>query len=318
MTVPTLVLGAGGLIGSSVCAALHSAPSGGHPLSCHTPQRLPWSRPEELAERLGTELADFARLVPVSGGSRWRAVWAAGRATVATSQGDADAEVEAFRGFLDAVDAHLDPKTGRLLLVSSAGALYAGSQSPPFDEETGIAPISPYGISKQAQEDLLVGFVARTGATGIAARVANVYGARQDLTKQQGLISLLCDATLSRRPVRIFVPLDTRRHFVWADDAGRAIVNLLDAVPLDSGDVASRVVVAGRALTVGEIIARVKRVVGVTPPHLVAQTKEARMHPVDLRLRTQHPDELGLLAPTPLEVGIARTWRAALDGRSHR
>jgi UDP-glucose 4-epimerase len=237
---------------------------------------------------------------------------------VATSEGDADAEVEAFRGFLGAVDDHLDPEVGRLLLVSSAGALYAGSHGPPFDEETDIAPISPYGMSKKAQEDLLVEFVTRTGATGITARVANVYGERQDLTKQQGLISLLCHAILSRRPVRIFVPLDTRRHLVWADDAGRAIVNLLDSVPLESGHLATRVVVAGRALTVGEMIARVRRVVGVTPPHLVTQTTEARLHPVDLRLRTRHVNELGLLAPTPLEVGIARTWRAALGGGSRR
>jgi UDP-glucose 4-epimerase len=309
---PTLVVGGGGLIGSAVVTALGTGPGMARPSTVVAPSGLPWTDPGALRARFRAEIESFATQVASSAEGRWRVVWAAGRAVVASSSSEADAETEAFRAFLGSIEESLDASAGRLLLVSSAGAMYAGSTGPPFDEASNPVPISAYGRSKQAQEWALGDFVSRTGATGIAARVANAYGARQDITKRQGLVSQLCVAIRTRRPVKIFVPLDTRRHLMWSADVGRAIANLLDTARIPDGKSEPRVVVSGRALTISETIGAIRRVVGTTPPHLLSRTKEAGVHPVDLRLRTNHEAEVGIDSPTPLEIGVERTWRASL------
>ena len=59
----------------------------------------------------------------------------------------------------------------------------------------------------------------------VLGRLANVYGPGQTLGKPQGLLSQLCLADATGRPLPVFVSMDTIRDYLYAGDAaadGRA------------------------------------------------------------------------------------------------
>ena len=59
-------------------------------------------------------------------------------------------------------------------------------------------------------------------------RIANLYGPGQNLDKPQGLVSQLCAAHLERRPVSIWVSLDTLRDYLYAPDCAQMVLDCLD------------------------------------------------------------------------------------------
>jgi UDP-glucose 4-epimerase len=294
---PTLVIGAGGLLGSAIVRRLTA------PIAA---RGIAWTDPDRAAIGLESAVQDLAR--SADGGAT--VIWVAGRAVIASSADEIDAETRTFARFLDVVERHLGMDGTRFLLASSAGALYAASTGAPFDEGTDPAPLSDYGRGKLEQERLLTEWAVRTGGRAIAARLATVYGTGQDPTKAQGLVTALCRSVMTRAPVRVFVPLDTRRHLVWEEDAARAIIAHAHGTGVPSGDMAVRVVATPSSVTIGETIATVARVTRSRPSVLQAAGREAARHGVDLRLRSAHP--LAEPMATPLVVGVARVWRALL------
>ena len=152
--------------------------------------------------------------------------WCAGAGVVGTSQEALDAELSVLRGFLEG----WHPRDSAFFFASSAGGVYAGSAGPPFTEETTPVPLAPYGHAKISAEQLTREFSARTGVPVLAARISNLYGPGQDISKPQGLVSQLCRAQLTRQPLSVYVSLDTMRDYLYVDDAARMSVAALDAL----------------------------------------------------------------------------------------
>ena len=105
------------------------------------------------------------------------------------------------------------------------GGVYAGSSGPPFTEESAVAPLAPYGHQKlrieatAAERSLSV-----HGVPTVVGRLTNVYGPGQDLGKAQGLVSQLAKASILRKPISLYVSLDTIRDYIFVDDAAAVIV----------------------------------------------------------------------------------------------
>lgn len=297
---PTLVLGGGGLIGRAIRRALPGARRA----------VVRWGSAASTAD-IRTAVRLLADETGESG--RWRIVWAAGRGVISSDETTLRAETEALGVVLTSTEAMLPAgREGRVTLISSAGGLYAGSDRPPFDEEAPVAPLTAYGREKAAQERLLAATAARSGIDAVAMRLGPVYGTGQDPTKAQGLVSALCRATVTRRPLRLYVPLDTRRPYLWAGDAGRIVAALATGPVERGGDLRIRTVPGGPAVTVQDLIGAVRRVTRRDPPILLAPGPEAARHARDLRLASCHPSETTLPDPTPLTVGIGLVWRAML------
>src|SRR5207244_1238391 len=120
-------------------------------------------------------------------------------------------------GFAAALAARADHGRGALFLASSA-SVYARSAGPPFDENSAPAPGSDYARARLEQERIVA--VALDGRLRhVVGRISTLYGTGQNVTKGQGLISAMCLQTIQRRPIRLFVPPDTLRDFLYADDA---------------------------------------------------------------------------------------------------
>ena len=296
--VAMLVLGAGGMLGSAVLRARPNA---------HAVRAIPWADPEAAAVRIDGAVRAFADEV---GGDRWAVVWAAGRSVIASDADDVRAESMLLTSTLEALSRRLEPTRGCVLLASSVGGLYAGSTGAPFDESTEPVPRSEYGQGKLVQEEAVRAWAERTGGAAVLARIATVYGTGQDPTKEQGLVTRLCRSVLSGRPVRLYAPLDTRRHFVWEDDAGRALVDLLQADRPGLGETAVRLVAGPTSTTLAEVIRTVERVTRRTPPVLRAPDPVGLRHARDLRLRPRSAPATPYA--TPFLVGVARLWRSLL------
>ena len=63
-----------------------------------------------------------------------------------------------------------------------------------------------------------------TGVRAVLGRLSNVYGPGQTLGKPQGLLSQLCLADATGRPLPVFVSMDTIRDYLYAGDAARMVV----------------------------------------------------------------------------------------------
>ena len=78
----------------------------------------------------------------------------------------------------------------KFIFSSSGGAIYGEADEIPTPEEYPINPISPYGISKYVSEKYLYFFKREYGIDYTILRYANIYGPRQGLSKESGVISI--------------------------------------------------------------------------------------------------------------------------------
>jgi len=112
----------------------------------------------------------------------------------------------------------------RVVFVSTGGAIYGEGegQSLPLDESAPIAPLSAYGQSKYAAEGYLALYERLHGISGVALRLGNVYGPRQDPLGEAGVIAIFCGALRGGgRPTVYGDGLQTR-DYVYVGDVVEA------------------------------------------------------------------------------------------------
>ena len=222
MSTLSWVIGRGGLLGSAVERAINTP--------VWRPEYLfPWQDPSELREAIADAMTQFQSYLLTGNAISWNIYWCAGAGVVGTSAAQLAAETATLRFFLDQlrdVIASLPSAvTGQILLASSAGGVYGGSAGRPLTEATIPHPISDYGRAKLAHEQILLDWVhARPNVSTLIGRLSNLYGPGQHLEKPQGLISHMSRCLIFSVPVRIFVPLDTIRDYLFVEDAASLIV----------------------------------------------------------------------------------------------
>ncbi|WP_284249283.1 NAD-dependent epimerase/dehydratase family protein [Litorihabitans aurantiacus] len=323
MTRSSLVVGSRGLLGRSLVAELRGRGDDVATVS------VPWSDEEAAGEELARALE---RLVATASDdvAVW---WCAGAGVTATPQHVLDAELRTLERFVDDVRRIVGGASARrrtLFYSSSAGGVFAGSQEPPFTELTTPAPLAPYGHAKLRAE-AMVSSLADAGIGVAIGRLANIYGPGQDLAKPQGLISQLCLAHHTARPINVYVSLDTLRDYIFVDDAARLCADLGDAASPRSGtsamppvaaDEASKgdadaggavvgaavvkIIASGRAASIGALIADMRRLFKRRVPVVLAASPYARQQARDLRLRSVVLPEIDQQPLVTLINGIDR------------
>jgi UDP-glucose 4-epimerase len=295
----TWVVGAGGLVGRHVVRHLEWA---GHEVMRTS---VPWHDEGASAAVLIEAVEGFAT---ARAGRPWSLAWCAGAGVVATGEADLAAEVRVFERVMGALAASVGPlDDGVVFLASSAGGLYAGADSAPFDELTDPAPLVPYGRAKLAMEGQVRRLAAETGVRVVVGRLANVYGPGQTLGKPQGLLSQLCLADATGRPLPVYVSMDTIRDYVYVEDAAAMIARTLALVREEpKGSVVAKVLASGRPVTVGYLVSEARRVFH-RPLRTIPIGGSAGGQVLDLRLCSRVWPEVDALASTPLAAGLART-----------
>jgi UDP-glucose 4-epimerase len=280
------VLGGGGLLGSQMVRLLQQELPGS---ACWPGGRpYPWQEPDRLDVELRLAARRFAAEVHERG-VPWLVLWCAGAGGVGTPPAALHGETEALRALLGSLGAELAeqprPAPGVFLLCSSAGGVSGSSSSLPLTEDSGCSPISEYGRNKLRQEQLVLEWRARTPlASSLVARISNLYGLSQRLTRSQGLIGHISQHLVHRRPINIFVPLDTLRDYLHAEDAARYILRSLGRLlqRLDQPSAVTKIIASENSISIAGVVGIFTRITK-RPVRIVSMPRA---------IRSEQPDRL--------------------------
>ena len=148
------------------------------------------------------------------------------RVSVADPRADADVNV---LGTITVLDAALSAGATRFVNSSTGGGLYGDASVIPTPEDPpgGIAPMAPYGQGKLAAEGYCGLFTRLHGLSTVSLRYGNVYGPRQDIHGEAGVVAIFCGCLVEGRTPTVYGDGRQTRDWVEVGDVVRA--NLLAA-----------------------------------------------------------------------------------------
>ena len=209
---------------------------------------------------------------------------------------DADVNVLGTLRVLEAARRH----DAQVVFSSTGGAIY-GECDGPAPEEHERRPISPYGISKLAGEEYLLGWNRLHGTNHVGLRLGNVYGPRQESTLEGGVIAIFLDRMAADEPIQIFGDGEQTRDFVYVRDVVGAALAAVD----HPGGIVN--VGTGVETSVNELFEACRRVSGYERE---AEYQPARageiLHSVIDRSRARA--ELDWTPERTLDEGLRETW----------
>jgi UDP-glucose 4-epimerase len=212
-----LVIGQG-LLGREILA--HLRESGGEATAPHS---IPWSNPHLARLRVIDEVKNF---IVQTGSKPWAIYWCAGVVNMRSSQASVNLESEHILSLLEAIESNerLSFQDCQLMFASSIGGVFSGSAVRPFTESSFPVPMTPYGQLKIEQENQLKSASRKLGIRLLISRISSLYGVKQNILKNQGLLSHVARAAVARETLEIFTSLTTMRNFIKSNEAAKLIV----------------------------------------------------------------------------------------------
>ena len=187
------------------------------------------------------------------------------------------------------------------LVYASSSSVYGDEVELPMREDALPQPVSPYGVSKLAAEQLCYLYFFNFAVPTVSLRYFTVYGPRQ--RPDMGFHKFLRAAALGQ-PISVYGDGEQTRDFTFVDDVVEA--NLLAATRGVPGRVYN--IGGGSRVTVNEVMAMIGRVSGrpVTITADSAQKGDMRHTFADTsRAKT----DLGFAPRVQLEEGLAAEHR---------
>jgi len=196
-----------------------------------------------------------------------------------------------------------------VIFASSGGAIY-GDQSPaPTPEDAVPRPASPHGISKMASEGYVDYYRTVHGLPAVVLRYANVYGPRQDLHGEAGIVADFCNHLLDGQVPVVCGDGEQTRDFVYVGDVALANLRALDLLErqgINGNGLGIFNIGTGQETTVNALLASLADLASctATPLYLPPRVAEQRRSALDpARARAA----LGWAPATPLREGLLLT-----------
>ena len=115
----------------------------------------------------------------------------------------------------------------RLVNSSTGGALYGDADVIPTPENHPIRPLAPYGQSKYSAEGYCELYARLHGLSTVSLRYGNVYGPRQDVHGEAGVVAIFCGCAVAGRRPTVFG--DGKQTRDWVEVGDVVAANLLAA-----------------------------------------------------------------------------------------
>jgi nucleoside-diphosphate-sugar epimerase len=221
-------------------------------------------------------------------------------------------------GTLNVLVAARDAKVKRVVFACSC-AVYGMTAVLPIHESAALAPISPYGLSKQMGEAYGRVFQKLYGLEFVSLRYFNVFGPRQDPSSPySGVLSVFNAALLAGTQPTVYGDGEQSRDFVYVGNVVHA--NLLAAETKSAPGLAFNIG-TGNRYTLNQTLGLLEKITGRP-----ARAKYAAVREGDIR---DSQGEIGLaqevLGYHPrvgFEEGLKSTWEwfvahASARGASH-
>lgn len=211
-------------------------------------------------------------------------------------------------GTLNVLIAALKADVKRLIFASTA-AVYGEQSQIPVPENVPLNPISPYGVTKVAGELLCQTISANKDLETVILRFFNIYGSRQSLDNEAGVVSIFLNQAPKGQALTIFGDGHQTRDFIFIEDAVDTLIQsaIVDQVPSGPVNVGT-----GHAVSILELAEEVQRLFPSNPPaityenprpgdiyHSVAKIDRMKQ---ELHYTPQHDLRKGLQKTTNIEV----------------
>jgi UDP-glucose 4-epimerase len=212
-------------------------------------------------------------------------------------------------GTIAVLEAAREAGSRRVVFSSTGGGLYGEADLLPTREDYPIRPLAPYGQAKYAAEGYCELYCRLHGLSTVSLRYGNVYGPRQDVHGEAGVVAVFCGALVEGRRPTVFGDGHQTRDWVEVGDVVRA--NLLAA---DASVTGSVNIGWGEETSVLELVAALNEVSGrgfaAEPAFAPARAGEVRRSCLDVRLASS---ALGWEPEVRLHDGLRRVL-GELDG----
>jgi len=207
-------------------------------------------------------------------------------------------------GTLNVLVAARDAKVKRVVFASSC-AVYGKTSALPIREDASLAPISPYGVSKQVGESYGRVFHEMYGLEFVALRYFNVFGPRQDPSSPySGVLSVFNAALRGGTQPTVYGDGEQSRDFVYVKNVVEA--NLLAAEAKGASGLIFNIG-TGNRYTLNQTLALLGRITGRPAAAKYASPREGdiRDSQADIGLAQE---VLGYHPRFGFEEGLNRTW----------
>jgi UDP-glucuronate 4-epimerase len=192
---------------------------------------------------------------------------------------------------------------GIRVVFASSSSVYGDAERYPTAEDVAPRPISPYGITKLACENLASAYAKAAGLDAVTLRYFTVYGPRQ---RPDMAFTRIVTALAEGRPFELYGDGSVSRGFTYVDDAVRATVAAMEHAP--GGAVYN--VGGGTEASMREAIALYERIAGrpLDVRVLPAAAGDPRRTSADT---TKIRADLGWEPRVGLEQGLQAQWEWA-------
>jgi nucleoside-diphosphate-sugar epimerase len=184
------------------------------------------------------------------------------------------------------------------VVYASSSSVYGDTDELPMHEEANCRPVSPYGVTKLAGEQLCRLYWKNHGVPTVALRFFTVYGPRQ---RPEMAIHKFGRAILEGRPVNRFGDGSSERDYTYIDDIIDGVERALDRL----GGWRIYNLGESRRVTLAALIGLLEKEIG-----LPARIEPMPEQPGDVRTTwadvTRARRDLGYEPRVPVEEGIRR------------
>jgi UDP-glucose 4-epimerase len=301
--IRTWVIGGGGLLGGSILAELGR--QGYWHFSISTP--FSWNDPRGLNRQFVNELTRF--FSHFERGDHWQIIWAAGKSTMRTPERECQQETAILQDFLLNLTNALqtNPYEGYFGFASTAGGIYTQSHSEHLSESSPVSPSTPYAKEKLAQEALLSDWATQCKLCTrlIIGRLSTLYGMHQDQSKKQGLISAITQCISLQQPLPLFVPLETKRDYLWSEDAARMFLWHLQETTHPNHS-AVRLIAQEESISIAAMLDQFKAITGKSVEIIQTSELPTGIYPLEIHFQSQYPVTDPLFNKLSLTQGIEK------------
>ena len=212
---------------------------------------------------------------------------------------DATVNVLGALNLLEAVRALAPERRPRFVFASTGGALYGDATRLPTHESAPTNPDAPYGIAKLSTEYYLAYYARTWRLDTYALRFGNVYGPRQNLRGEAGVIAMFTWRLLEGQPLTVYGTGKQTRDYVYVGDVADAFFVAATRAAPAAGPVEARAFNIGTGVetSVLELVDRLCAITG---------------KPRDVRFAPARPGEAERSLLDPSKARSVLGWRAAV------
>ena len=188
------------------------------------------------------------------------------------------------------------------VIFSSSAAVYGDNNKLPLTEKELLVPTSFYGITKMATENYLRVYHELYGINATVLRFANVYGERQGMGGEGGVVCVFSQKMATKQSIDVFGDGEQTRDFVYVKDIANALCCAVEHKGFGVFNVSTNT-----EISINELISALETIAGTKIKVNYLQERNGDIYRSVLSNKALKT-EFGIEHLTPLKEGLRSTY----------